>query len=657
MPTIVEVLKAALKLHQSGNLDEAERLYREVLQANDHNADAWHLLGHVAFARGDAATATGHIEHAIALDGAQSNFHHHLADMYASQGRFSEAEACCRQALRLKDNSAAAHHTLGTVLMRQGKLDPAIDSYRQAVAHQPDFAIAYNNLGAALRERGNIAEAVHAYHQALRLDPCLALAHYNLGVALQSCSQTSEAIACYERALAIQPGYAEALCNLGRAFNDQGQTAKAVECFQRALQQQPNLAEAHCLLGVVFQNQGHLAKAAECYRQAIHAKPDYGDAYNNLGTVYRAEHQYAEAIECYQLALEFRPNFAEALTNLGHVYKVQGRVPDAAVCYDQSLRIDPRHPMARYSRAVMLLAAGDFSRGWVEYESRFECSGFPRRSFSKPVWNGAPLGGRTLLVHAEQALGDAIQFARYVKLLDQDSGKVFFEIPEPLLKLFEQSGFRNLVVRDQAHADFDMHLPLLSLPRVLGTTLESIPAPIPYLSADPQRVASWGRELGRSKDFKVGIAWQGSTAYLGDRFRSISLTHFAPLAQQGVELVSLQKGAGVEQLANVAGQFQVRDFGASLDREHGPFMDTAAIMKNLDLVVTSDTAVAHLAGALGVNVWVALPLSPDWRWMYDRSDSPWYPTMRLFRQTKFDDWPSVFARLAEALRLEVVRRR
>jgi hypothetical protein len=203
---------------------------------------------------------------------------------------------------------------------------------------------------------------------------------------------------------------------------------------------------------------------------------------------------------------------------------------------------------------------------------------------------------------------------------------------------------------------FDLHLPLLSAPRILTTTLETIPAPIPYLSADPQLVASWGRELGRTQALRMGVAWQGNAAYLGDRYRSIPLSQFAALALPGVELVSLQKGAGVEQLADFAQKVPVRDFGSGFDEAHGSFMDTAAIMKNLDLVVTSDTAIAHLAGALGMNVWVALPLAPDWRWMYDRADCPWYPTMRLFRQSEFDQWTDVFEQMATVLRSKLTDR-
>jgi tetratricopeptide (TPR) repeat protein len=620
MPTILDVLKNALNFHQAGNLDEAQRLYREVLSVQPTNADAWHLLGHVAFARGDLANGIDQVRRAIQLDGGQASFHQHLAEMYLAAGRPGEAEACSRTALSLQPDAFMALYILGAALLRQRHFAPAIESMQRATALRPDFALAHLGLGTALRELGDTDAAIAELRHALRLDANLALAEINLGAALLA----------------------------------RGELIEAAVCCRRGVQLQPNLAEGHCALGVILQKQGQLDQAMASYQQALRLNPESAEVYNNLGTIHRSRHEYARALEYYQRALEFRPNFADALTNVGHVYKVQGHALEAGVCYDQSLRIDPHHAMARYSRAVMLLAAGDWERGWSEYESRFSCEGFGRRAFVQPRWSGEPLAGRTLLVHAEQALGDAIQFARFIALLERFDGPVVFEIPATLEVLFKQAGFRNLVARNQTLPHFDVHLPLLSAPQVLGTTLETIPASVPYLSADPRRIEFWRRELGATETFRVGIAWQGNPGYLGDRLRSIPLRHFRTLARPGVELVSLQKGVGTEQLNEIEGQFAVRNLGPQLDTDTdaGPFMDTAAIMMNLDLVITSDTAVAHLAGALGVPVWVALPLSPDWRWLDEREDSPWYPTMRLFRQSHFDDWTEMFAEIGAALQVE-----
>ena len=687
MATISEVLQRGVQWHQHGNLAEAERLYRQVLEVDARNPDAWHLLGLVAHARGDHAAALELISRAIKLDGGQASFQNHLGEVYRALKRFPEAEASARQALQFKPDWAVAHNSLGLALAEQGKLEQALASFWQALHHQPDLVQAYCNLGMALQATGQLAESVAAYRkaiefksdyafaynqlgmalrdlkqdneaakafrQALRFDPCCAQAENNLGQLFQSQSKLDEAEACYQRALRIQPESVEALCNLGSVWSDRKQYPRAIECYQRALQQAPRLIEALFSLGVIYQGLKQLPAAVEYYQQALQIQPDNAKVLSNLGTVYRAMDRLDEAMACYQRALEFEPDLAETICNLGNIFKEQGRFAEAEVCYVQALRIKPEYALARFNYAVYLLLIGNLARGWAEYESRWKSEDFPRHGFTQPAWRGEPLEKRALLVHAEQGLGDTLHFARYVKLINAQGGKVFFEIPKALQPLLKQSNFSGLIAKGAPLPNFDLHAPLLSLPGVLGTTLENIPAQVPYLSADPALVESWRRSIRATPGFKVGIAWQGSTTYPGDRFRSIPLACFTPLALAGVELISLQKGAGSEQAAELADRFPVTELGSSFDREHGPFMDTAALMKNLDLVITSDTSVAHLAGALGVPVWVALPFSPDWRWLLDREDSPWYPTMRLFRQTRFDHWPPVFERIADELRRKV----
>jgi hypothetical protein len=314
------------------------------------------------------------------------------------------------------------------------------------------------------------------------------------------------------------------------------------------------------------------------------------------------------------------------------------------------LRIATANPQAHYGRATMLLAQGELAAGWAEYEWRFACPGFPKLNLTGPRWNGAPLRGRKLLVCAEQGLGDTLQFIRYLPLANEKFGAVTFAAPKALVPLLRQSGFANVLANGDTSIEYDTWMPLVSLPGLFGTTLETVPARSPYLFADSRLVSHWREVLGESAAFRVGIAWQGRKSFGGDRFRSIPLAQFQALALPGVELISLQQGPGRKQLADVEGRFAVRDLGAEVDRDRGSFMDTAAIMQSLDLVMTSDSAVAHLAGGLGVEGWTALPLAADWRWLTAREDSPWYPTMRLFRQVQFDNWTEVFVRMAAALK-------
>jgi hypothetical protein len=317
-----------------------------------------------------------------------------------------------------------------------------------------------------------------------------------------------------------------------------------------------------------------------------------------------------------------------------------------------ALRLDPQSASTHWNRALALLQGGDYARGWPEYEWRWRRPGArPRLSTDRPAWDGRPLEGRTILLWCEQGLGDAIQFARYAPRVQRQGGRVLLQCPGILRALFRTlPGVEAVLAEGEALPAFDVHAPLLSLPALLGTTLATVPAEVPYLSADPALVGAWRKKLAAVPGLRVGVAWQGNPHHKWDRHRSVHLAAFAPLARVGgVRLVSLQKGPGAEQLAALRGRLPVVDFGDDLGAS-GPYPDTAALMRGLDLVVTVDTATAHLAGALGVPVWVPLSTIVDWRWLLGREDSPWYPTMRLFRQAQLGDWGPVFARLAEELR-------
>jgi tetratricopeptide (TPR) repeat protein len=354
-------------------------------------------------------------------------------------------------------------------------------------------------------------------------------------------------------------------------------------------------------------------------------------------------------VACLERCVQLQPDFPEAHNNLGNAHRDQGRLEEAHACFARALELRPDYADAHWNRALLWLLQGDFEKGLPEYEWRWQLKDFRRRAHSQPLWNGAPLGEQTLLLYAEQGLGDTVQFIRYAALARRHCGRIVVQCQPPLARLLAgYPGVDQLVPEGVPLPPFDAHAPLLSLPRLLGTTLDTIPANIPYLHADPGLVALWRDELASGAGFKVGIAWQGSTKYRADRWRSMPLAQFEPLARvPGVRLFSLQKGFGREQVHGAG--FPVTDLGGRLDEAHGAFMDTAAVLKNLDLVITSDTVIAHLAGALGVPVWVAVPFLPDWRWLLEREDSPWYPTMRLFRQAQPGRWDEVFQLLAEAL--------
>ena len=340
----------------------------------------------------------------------------------------------------------------------------------------------------------------------------------------------------------------------------------------------------------------------------------------------------------------------------------QGKWDDAAAHFERALSLKADYPVPHFNLALVWLTHGDFERGWTKYDWRWTQPGFIRREFSQRLWDGTHLGGKTILLHAEDGLGDTLHFIRYASLVRERGGNVIVECQSALVRLLQGvPGISRLVAQGAPLPGFDVQAPLLSLPGIFHTVLETIPAKVPYLHADRNLVEHWRRELQKSdvkstgldtgRSLRVGIAWQGNPGFLHDRLRSIPLAHFAKLAKvPGLQLVSLQKGPGKEQLLEQKDEFSVLDLGNRVDEKYGGFMDTAAIMQNLDLVITSDTVIAHLAGALGVPVWVALALAPDWRWLLNREDSPWYPTMRLFRQRSQGDWDEVFERIAEQLR-------
>jgi Flp pilus assembly protein TadD len=472
-----------------------------------------------------------------------------------------------------------------------------------------------------------------------------ALAHHQAG-RLQAAEEL------YRTILATQPGHTEALHFLGVIAYQKGKLADAAELLARAIGTNPGVPACHHHLGLVYAAAGRLEDAAASFGTALQLAPDLAEAHSGLGNVFKDLGRLDEAISRYRRALQAKPDFPDAYSNLGNVLELLGRHAESASAYEAALRLQPDHAEAHWNHSLLLLLLGEFERGWAEYEWRWQTKGFTRRDYRRPRWRGERAPGRTILLHAEQGLGDTIQFVRYASTVKAYVGKVVFECQRPLVRLLSGCpGIDVLIAEGDEPPSFDLYAPLLSVPGILGTNLAGIPSGIGYVIPEAGRVAHWRRRLAGLDGYRVGIGWQGNPKYAKDRYRSIPLAHFAPLAQvPGVRVVSLQKGGGEEQLEALRSRLPILDFSAELDEASGPFVDTVAILKSLDLVVTSDSALAHLAGAVGVPVWVALPSAPDWRWLLGRDDSPWYPTMRLFRQKTLGDWAGVFEDIVQALR-------
>jgi tetratricopeptide (TPR) repeat protein len=558
-----------------------------------------------------------------------------------------EAEQIYQQILAQQPEHLDATHNLGVIASQVGRYDHAVDLIRRAITLKPDLAEAHSNLGNALKNRGLLDDAIAAYRQAIALRPNYAEAHSNLGSALREKGQLDDAIAAYCQAIVLRPDYTEAHNNLGNALRDRGQLDEAIAAYRQAIALMPHYVEAYNNLGAALAGNGQFDEAVAAFRQAIALRPDLPEAHSNLGNALRDNDQLNDAIAAYHQAIALRPNYAEALTNLGISLADKGELDDAIIAYRRAIQLKPDAADIHWDLAFLLLSMGRFAEGWEEFEWRLKDETKRlRRDFSAPQWNGEALAGKTLLLHAEGGFGDAFQFVRYVPLLRGRAAKMILECDSALVRLFSDlPGIDEIIARGQALPAFDYHIPLQSLPRLFKTDLTNIPNAVPYLKVQPENQASWKARVKNDGRLKVGLVWAGSPrAKISDDLRTRGLDVFAPLGQMpNVRFFSLQKGPE-SNLARPPG-LEMTDF----TRDLNDFADTAALIENLDLVISVDTSVAHLAGALAKPVWVLIPFSSDFRWLMDRTDSPWYPTMRLFRQKQRNDWQGVVAEMADAL--------
>jgi tetratricopeptide (TPR) repeat protein len=439
----------------------------------------------------------------------------------------------------------------------------------------------------------------------------------------------------------------------GWQIHQRRQLKEAEVIYREVLRQDPTNANAWCYLGIVLHDQREYAGAAEAYRRAVQLQPQFPIALNNLGNSLRYLGEYEQADQCFQQAIQLKPDYLNAFKNRGTLHVWTGNLDLGLRCYEQALQINPNEAELHRNLGVIYLLQGKFEQGWREYRWRWRVGDLHRPQVAAPVWEGSDLAGKSILLSAEQGLGDTLHFVRFASLLRQRGADTTVYCQPPLMALLQGcpelgKAYPNSLALDHR---VDFQCSLLDVADVLGVNAETIPAAVPYLRPAPHLRDYWrARFPNPTGAFRVGIAWQGNPDHQADAFRSFPLACFERLAElPGVELVSLQSGHGAQQIDQWRGKRPITIVDPNLDKSSGAFMDTAAILQSLDLVVSSDTAVAHLAGALAVPTWIALGFVPDWRWMLDRPDSPWYPTVRLFRQQKIGDWLGVFAQIRSAL--------
>ena len=610
-------LSIAFDLHKNGRADQAKLVYQDLLETDPDHVDLLHLTGLAAYEGGALEESVRYFIKAIRVKPDFWQIYANCGRALHDLGRLEDACACYDKAIALQPDDAQTYCDRSLSLQGLRRFEDALGDLDTSLSLQPANALAFNNRGALLRDLGRLEEAVASYDEAISLDAAFAVAHSNRGVALRELRRYDEALTSYESAIAISPDHADAWFNRCNALKDLNRLDEALASIDEALALDPRSAQAHCNRGDVLQAMSRFAEALDSYDQAISLHRTYAQAHSNRGEALRSLGRLDEAMESYDRAISIRHEYAEPLWN----------------------------------KSLVTLLRGDLREGWRLYEWRKKTQApYGDRSFPQPYWSGQEsLQGKSILVHWEQALGDTIQFCRYVAALDKLGARVLFAPQKPLRGLMGSlAGACELVNVDDAGLRFDSHLPLLSAPYALGTDLTNIPGQDPYLTAQADRIERWRNRIG-TEGLKVGICWQGSTGPI-DAGRSIPLTAFRGLSEiPGLRLISLHRGEGEAQLRYAGARMTVETLGPDYDAGPDAFVDAAAAIMCCDLVITSDTAIAHLAGALGAKTWVALKHLPDWRWLLTREDSPWYPNMRLFRQTSPGDWNDVFMRIRQAL--------
>lgn len=677
--------QAAFALHQRGELLSAQTLYEKVLKKQPRHFDALHLLGAIAAQRGRPKRALELFERAISVNGGYAEAHFNRGVVLQQLGRLEPALASYDRAVALKPDHPDAWFNRANLLKDRGQFEAALASYERAIASRPRFAQAFSNRGNVQRLLGQTEAALRSYDQAIAMDAGYAPAYYNRagllaelgeweaalasydrtvalvpihgeahferGVVLGRLARFEAALASFDQAVAIMPTHAQAWFARANRLKDLDQLEAALASYDQAIKHQPHFVEALSNRGNVLRELRQTEAALASFDEAIAADPDHAGAYVNRGALLADLNRMEDALADYDRAIALRPDDAHVNSNRGNLLLQIQLVDQALASHDRAIAIQPDSPIAQFNRSIGLLLRGDFANGWRAYEWRWKnpyssCSR-ERREFAQPLWLGAELiRAKTILLHGEQGFGDTLQFCRYAKPVADLGARVILEVRGPLAALLESlEGVSQLVTRGDPLPEFDYQCPLMSLPLAFNTNLETIPQPGEYLRTDPAKVARWAKILGPRSLPRIGLTWSGSAAHINDRNRSLRLADWVPHLPPGFQYVSLQKEVRAADQSTLDGNPQIVNPAAALT----DFSETAALCECMDLVISVCTSTAHLSGALGRKTWVLLSYAADWRWLLDREDSPWYRSVRLYRQPRMSDWDAVFARVREDL--------
>lgn len=652
-PSVAQRLAQACALHQSGQLAQAEIHYRAILQRHPNHAETLLLLAHLCTNSSASPDAADIIRRAVKANPGHPVAHVNLGVLLLGERQHEAAIASFDRAIALLPNYADAFCNRGLALQNLDRHADALTSFEQALALDPRHAAACSNRGVSLQALGRHEEALRAFDLALELQPQQPEIHNNRGVSALALHRYAQASADFEQALQAMPATVEVQVNYALTLQHLGRDAQAVVQFEQVLTREPTHPKALRQRGLSLLKLGRDAAALASLDQAIGATPGTVQSLNQRGRAFQEAGRLHDALACFDQSLDLDPDNADSHTSRANVLRALNRPQDALASYESAVRIDPGSALAHFNLSLCQLLLGDFAQGWQQFEWRWQIDLYKKaqRQFAQPLWLGqTPVSGQTILLHAEQGLGDTIQFCRYASVLDRLGARVLLLVPATLRPVLQGlPGVAQCLAIGEALPAFDLHCPLMSLPLALATDLARIPASPAYLHADPERLARWQARLGARTRPRVGLAWSGNPDFGNDASRSIALARLLPLLSDRVQFVSLQKDVRECDLGLLQQHPELLQFGPELE----DFADTAALIMQLDLVICVDTAVAHLAGALGKPVWILLPCNPDWRWLLQRSDSPWYPSARLWRQARPNDWDSLITQVKTGLQNQI----
>ncbi len=635
----IRLLQKAHHHLNSGNAKAAVQIAGQFLEICPENGDAWHLLGLALFSLGRMDDALGALDKAAAINPSSPLIRHNYGIVLLEAGRADQAVYQLHEAISLNPGFTEAHFNLGNALMQMKRPQDAVFHYERTLSNNPGHVNALYNMGIALKECCRFPLAIEILQRLLNIKPDHKQGLFQLALTYQISGNLDAAVESYHALLKIEPGFPGASYNLGVCYHELSRFEDAITCFKQAISINPKDARAFNYLGLSLEETGQPEEAAASYRKAIMLDNSLREAHSNLANMLMNQGKYDQAINAYQESVSLDPDFFIGWYNLGNCYMELNRLDDAAAMYQKAIKIKADFVEAHWNLSHVLLKQGNYKEGFQEYMWRWKRKDAPALDFTAPLWNKKTLHNGSLLVHTEQGLGDAIQFVRYIPLLRRYAGEIILACDKSLIDLFIHNRIADKVIDKisikNIGGTYDAHIPLLNLPALFTDSVHAIPCDIPYLKPQKILVDYFENIVADNDRLKVGLVWKGNPNHKNDRNRSCRPADLVPLLNiPGTSFFSLQKDNSATALEDF------ENMVADLSKELKTFSHTAAVIHHLDIVITVDTSVAHLAGAMGKPVWLLLPYVPEWRWLLNANTTPWYPTMTLYRQSSRGDWSS-----------------